>query len=76
MPNSWKGFLQITDDRRNEPYRVLIIDDDPEIVAYHQPVIEGHGIDVEIVCDPLDVMGPTARFRPDENIPSIVADPA
>jgi PAS domain S-box-containing protein len=57
--------LQITDDRHSDPYRVLIVDDDPEIAGYHKLIIEEYGISVEIVSDPMEVMGPISRFRPD-----------
>lgn len=48
-----------------EPYRVLIIDDDPELAAFHALTLERYGMTTEIINDPLQVMKPLVEFNPD-----------
>lgn len=48
-----------------EPYRVLIVDDDPGLSSYHKSVLESAGVEVEVVHDPLAVLPPLADFRPE-----------
>lgn len=48
-----------------EPYRVLIVDNDPSLSGYHKSVLESAGVEVEVVHDPLAVLPPLAYFRPE-----------
>lgn len=57
--------LQITDDSRFEPFRILVIDDDPETAGYHALLLQDQGLITEIVNNPMEVMGPILNFRPD-----------
>lgn len=55
----------LTTYREPEPYRVLIIDDEPELAAYHSLILEQAGMKTAIVNDPLAVFDPLIEFRPD-----------
>ena len=57
--------LQITDDSRFEPFRILVIDDDPETASYHALLLQDQGFITEIVNNPMEVMDPILKFRPD-----------
>ena len=48
-----------------EPYRVLIVDDDPGLSSYHKSVLKIAGVEVEVVHDPLAVLPPLTDFRPE-----------
>lgn len=48
-----------------EPYRVLIIDDDPSLAAYHAQILEEAGMETRILTDPLQTLGPLVEMRPD-----------
>lgn len=56
---------ELTTDKEPEPYRVLIIDDDPSIADVHQLVLEQDGMLVRSVNNPLDILHPLMDFRPD-----------
>lgn len=48
-----------------QPLRVLIVDDEPEIAAYHSLILEEAGILVKQVHDPSQVLEVLASFAPD-----------
>lgn len=47
------------------PYRILIIDDEPELAAYYASILEDAGMRTAIVNDPLQVLDPLIEFNPD-----------
>ncbi len=55
----------LTAQEAPEPYRVLIVDDDPELAAFHAGVLQRAGMKIHVVNDPLQVMQPLTDFRPD-----------
>ncbi|MBK5275132.1 MAG: diguanylate cyclase [Desulfuromonadales bacterium] len=55
----------LTSPHNADPYRILIVDDDPELAAYHALTLERYGMTTEIVKDPLQVMKPLVEFNPD-----------
>ncbi len=55
----------LTSDRRADPYRILIVDDDPELAAFHAHLLERHGMVTETVTDPFGIMRPLVEFNPD-----------
>lgn len=46
-------------------YRALIIDDDPEMAAYHSLILQEAGMITQMVNDPLAVYDPLIEFDPD-----------
>jgi diguanylate cyclase (GGDEF)-like protein len=49
----------------SEPYRVLIVDDEPALARYHALTLEQAGVTTAVVTDPMQVMQPLIEFRPD-----------
>ena len=52
-------------DTREEPYRVMVIDDDERMASYYEVVLSGAGMRVLTVNDPMQVMRHLADFRPE-----------
>ncbi|GAO36207.1 diguanylate cyclase [Sulfuricella sp. T08] len=48
-----------------EPFRVLIVDDSTSLANYHSAVLEQAGMDVKVVNNPMEVLGPLREFSPD-----------
>ena len=48
-----------------EPYRIMIIDDDPQLAEYHAVILQEAGMVTLSVNDPLQVMAPLIEFKPD-----------
>jgi diguanylate cyclase (GGDEF)-like protein len=48
-----------------EPYRVLIVDDDPDTTVAYQSMLSGAGLVVQVVHDPLKIRQPLVEFQPD-----------
>ena len=48
-----------------EPYRILIVDDEPDTAAFHSANLEAAGLETVTVTDPLDVTSQLVEFRPD-----------
>lgn len=55
----------INDVAAQDPYRILIIDDDPELASYNSLILEEAGMKTLIVTDPLKVMSHLIGFNPD-----------
>jgi diguanylate cyclase (GGDEF)-like protein len=51
--------------RAAEPYRVLIVEDDPDLARYYAATLRQAGMVVETLTDPLAVMRALVDFRPD-----------
>lgn len=49
----------------HEPYRVLIVDDEPEIAHYHAILLQGAGMVTSELHDPRQVLKVLDAFRPD-----------
>ena len=48
-----------------EPFRVLIVDDEPALARLYSLILRGAGMETREVTDPLEVMAPLVDFRPD-----------
>ncbi len=48
-----------------EPYRILIVDDEPDTAAFHSANLEAAGLETVTVTDPMDVTSQLIEFRPD-----------
>lgn len=56
---------ELTRHKQPEPYRILIIDDDPSQSGYYELVLRQSDIHITIINDPMQVMLPLVDFRPD-----------
>lgn len=48
-----------------DPHRILVMEEDPLQAAHTRAVLEGAGMRVDAVADPLDLMERMSAFRPD-----------
>jgi diguanylate cyclase (GGDEF)-like protein len=48
-----------------EPFRVLIVDDEPSLGRLFSVILRQAGMETCVVSDPMQVMGPLVEFRPD-----------
>ncbi|NJL04065.1 MAG: diguanylate cyclase [Chloroflexaceae bacterium] len=55
----------LTVRRQPEPYRILIIEDDPHAIQIYTTVLQSAGMVTESLTDPLQVMRPLVEFNPD-----------
>lgn len=55
----------ITTKAQPEPYRVLIVDDDPALAAHHAKILQQANIRTNVVSDPMQVIQPLVEFAPD-----------
>lgn len=58
-------LCKLASDKAPEPYRILIIDDDPFISGRHAAILEAAGMEVYEVNNPLKIMEPLSEFKPD-----------
>jgi diguanylate cyclase (GGDEF)-like protein len=56
---------QLTTTDETEPYRILIVEDDPDLADFNALLLEHAGALVQVVHDPLQIMEPLTSFRPD-----------
>ncbi len=56
---------ELTRQQTIEPYRILIVDDEPEISSYHAIILQEAGMATYQVNDPLRVLDVLSEFRPD-----------
>ncbi|GAB4211068.1 MAG: hypothetical protein OHK0012_02840 [Synechococcales cyanobacterium] len=55
----------LTSHHEEDPYRVLIIDDEQNLALYHATVLQQAGMLTAIVTDPMQVLSHLIEFRPD-----------
>jgi diguanylate cyclase (GGDEF)-like protein len=55
----------LTTPRESSPYRILIVDDEPELASYYASILQEAGMHTAIVNDPLQVLDPLIEFNPD-----------
>lgn len=55
----------LTSAVKPEPYRIMIVDDDPQLAEYHALILQGAGMMTLAVNDPLQVISPLFEFKPD-----------
>lgn len=56
---------ELTTPSDEEPLRILIVDDEPEVAAYHALLLEQAGMAVQQVNHPTDALTALERFSPD-----------
>ncbi len=49
----------------SDPYRILIVEDDPGLAEFFSVILRRAGMETRSVTDPLTVMGPLVEFNPD-----------
>lgn len=55
----------LTIGEASEPYRVMIVDDDPHLAQMYATILEDKKMMTLVVNDPLQVMAPLLDFKPD-----------
>jgi len=55
----------VTRQQPPEPFRILIVDDEPEIAGYHAIILQEAGMVTYLVSEPQRVLGALQEFRPD-----------
>lgn len=55
----------ITERHEDEPFRVLIVDDDESLARYTEHVLQGAGMDTEVVTSPLTLFEVLDDFSPE-----------
>lgn len=48
-----------------EPYRIMIVDDEPQLAEFHALILQEAGMITLTISDPLQVMSPLFEFKPD-----------
>lgn len=56
---------QLTGDREADPYRILIMDDDPELSRFYALTLEQYGMRTRVVNDPLQIIEHLVDFHPE-----------
>lgn len=56
---------ELTAPRTDEPLKVLIVDDEPDVAAYHALLLEQSGMITQQVHHPADTLNALLRFSPD-----------
>ncbi len=55
----------LTTSRVSEPYKILVVDDEPELARYHSLLLREAGMVTEIVNAPLEIFDRLSEFGPD-----------
>lgn len=55
----------LTSAVKPEPYRIMIVDDEPQLAELHALILQEAGMITLTISDPLQVMLPLCEFRPD-----------
>ncbi len=55
----------LTSAVKPEPYRIMIVDDEPQLAEFHALILQEAGMITLTVNDPLQVMSPLIEFKPD-----------
>lgn len=56
---------ELTQQVTQEPFRILVVDDEPALARLYALVLRQAGMTVHVVTDPLLVMEPLVEFKPD-----------
>ena len=55
----------LTERHTGSPYRILVVDDDPDLAVEYAVVLDAAGMETEAICNPLELMEPLYSFKPD-----------
>ncbi|HSF38991.1 MAG TPA: diguanylate cyclase [Thermoanaerobaculia bacterium] len=56
---------RLTEIRPTDPYRILLVEDDPDLAAFSARALKDAGMVTSVVSDPMEVMGPLGDLEPD-----------
>ncbi len=56
---------ELTNPNAPEPYRILVIDDEPEVAAYHGIILTEYGMKTRLLSEPAQILQVLDEFRPD-----------
>jgi diguanylate cyclase (GGDEF)-like protein len=56
---------QLTGDREADPFRILIMDDDPELSRFYALTLEQYGMKTRVVNDPMQIIEHLVEFHPE-----------
>ena len=56
---------RLTEVRPTDPYRILLVEDDPDLAAVSARALKDAGMVASVVSDPMEVMGPLGDLEPD-----------
>ncbi|TXT41179.1 MAG: response regulator containing a CheY-like receiver domain and a GGDEF domain [Comamonadaceae bacterium] len=59
------AMLDALTHQQPEPYRILVIDDEPEMASYHSIILQDAGMVTHQLCEPSSVLEVLQEFRPD-----------
>ncbi len=65
MTDLCSTLSQLTSAVKPEPYRIMIVDDDPQLAEYHALILQEAGMITQTLNDPLQIMTPLFEFKPD-----------
>ncbi len=49
----------------SEPYRILVVDDEPDVARHHALVLRDAGLEVEVVTQPMTALNAVAEYKPE-----------
>jgi diguanylate cyclase (GGDEF)-like protein len=55
----------LTSRREPEPFRILVVDDEPEVAEYHSLILEEAGMVTRLLHEPAGILEALGEFRPD-----------
>ncbi|MFL6200023.1 MAG: diguanylate cyclase [Thermoanaerobaculia bacterium] len=55
----------LTERHTGSRYRVLVVDDDPDLAVEYAVVLDAAGLETEAICEPMQLMEPLYSFKPD-----------
>ena len=60
-----RSLHSLTNQSVDAPFKILLIDDDPDFVEYHASIIQQSGMDVKTLTNPLLGLNVLAEYKPD-----------
>jgi diguanylate cyclase (GGDEF)-like protein len=55
----------LTERHTGSRFRVLIVEDDPDLAVEYAVMLDAAGMDTEAICEPMQLMEPLYSFKPD-----------
>ncbi|MFI8751311.1 diguanylate cyclase [Vreelandella lionensis] len=65
IPQLVNRLEQLLQDRQSPPARILVVDDDQQLAAYYQLVLEAAGMQVRILDNPRHIIDQLNSFKPE-----------
>jgi diguanylate cyclase (GGDEF)-like protein len=65
IPRLLNRMAQLLEQRRASPQRVLIVDDDETLAAHYRLVLQGAGMEAEVLHQPEAIIEKISAFRPE-----------